>query len=436
MKTIMVFIFIFFQIIGISQTKNFLKNNSLDTLTTNMCGTTNTTTVLYWGQNLFNDPIAFNACIIDTIYSVPKNQGGFQFAKHGSGYSGISVIGGNYGGNFRVYLQSKLQGMLKNKSYYVYTYISLADKSLTATSRIQIAITQNKLISNTCCQNLIPLPSGFTPQIQNLFGNFITDTSNWLKFGGSFKANGNEQYITIGNFYTDINTDTLKFTNSPNPLFVKSDYYVDDMHLVEEDRAVAYFDTTLENGVCVNLGDSIQLGDTLVRPWLFYEWKDAAGNVVGTTRNIMYQGTTLGNTFYTLSISDTAADAYITKIMDTVYITTSTNCPTSLKNLIQQSNAVRFSIKNNELSIYNLPPSIKNGSIQIRGIDGKLVWVSPLLPSARVPAPLAYRGQGSASVVVNQIISKPLSQGFYFVALLESGNVIARRKVSTESGVE
>jgi hypothetical protein len=208
------------------------------------------------------------------------------------------------------------------------------------------------------------------------------------------------------------------------------------MHLVEEDRAVAYFDTTLENGVCVNLGDSIQLGDTLVRPWLFYEWKDAAGNVVGTTRNIMYQGTTLGNTFYTLSISDTAADAFITKAIDTVYITTSTNCPTSLKNLIQQSNAVRFTIKNNELSIYNLPPSIKNGSIQIRGIDGKLVWASPLLPSARVPAPLAYRGQGSASVEINQIISKPLSPGFYFVALLESGNVIARRKVSTESGVE
>jgi hypothetical protein len=409
-----------------TQVKNLLRNYSLDTLALNVCNTNSPSGAMHWDQNPFNDLLSYNSCINDTFYSIPKNQDGFQFTKHGYGYGVLGLIGTVFGADTRGYSQSKLLRKLKNKRHYIYIY--LLDFSSIATSKLQIAITPIKPINPACCQFPIPLPPNFIPQVQNPVGNFITDTANWVKFGSSFKANGNEEYITIGNFNTDANSDTVHVRPLPFPNSGTTGYYVDDMHLVEEDRAVAYFDTTLENGVCVNLGDSIQLGDTLVRPWLFYEWKDAAGNVVGNTRNIMYYGTALGNTFYTLSISDTAADAYITKAIDTVYITTSTNCPTSLKNLMQQSNAVRFSIKNNELNIYDLPPSIKNASLKIRGIDGKVLWGSTLLPSARVPAPLAYRGQGSE----RYLIDKQLSQGFYFVELLEDDNVIARRKVVVE----
>jgi hypothetical protein len=408
-KTLWVFIFIIFQIKTVAQTKNLLRNYSLDTLAFNSCGTNSPDVAYLWNLNLYSTPLAYNACIVDTIYSVPKNQDGFQSARHGIGYSGVSLIGNVWGTNGRLYLQNKLSNKLKNKRYYVYIYISLSDVSTFATSSIQIAFTPNNISNPTCCGYLIPLPIGFTPQVQNTLGNFFTDTANWVKFGDSFKANGNEEYISIGNFISDNNTDTTRMKNSP---ISGSSYYVDDMHLVEEDRAVAYFDTTLESPLCVNLGDSVVLGDTLVRPWLQYEWRDAFGNILCTTRNCAYYGNSIGTSYATVSIIDTAADAYITKVIDTVFITTSLNCPTSIKTLIQQSQNIRFKISEQTFYLYNLPPSLKTGTIKIMNLQGQVVYENKLQAQGMLPT--------------------ALSKGFYYVDIRSNDLSIKKEKVVME----
>jgi hypothetical protein len=401
-----------FYIVSIAQVKNLLRNPSLDSLTIDSCNINYPSTSLHWDQNSFNDPLAYNSCFNDTIFSTPKNKEGFQFTKSGTGYSIFDPISNNYGTNTRLYLQSKLIRKLKSKRHYIYIYISLVDISVVATSRIQLALTQNKLVNPICCQQLISLPPAFTPQIQNPLGNIISDTLNWTKIEGSFKANGNEEYITIGNFFTDSNTDTMRLTNSLNPIFVNCGYYVDDMHLVEEDRAVAYFDTTLESPLCVNLGDSVVLGDTLVRPWLQYEWKDAFGNILCTTRNCAYYGNSIGTSYATVSITDTAADAYITKAIDTVFITTSLNCPTSIKTLIQQSQNIRFKLSEQTFYLYNLPPSLKTGTIKIMNLQGQVVYENKL------------QEQG--------ILPTALSKGFYYVDIRSNDLSIKKEKVVME----
>lgn len=53
----------------------------------------------------------------------------------------------------------------------------------------------------------------------------LTDTVNWHKISGSFIADSNYQYVSIGNFYDASNTDTLIFL--PFPLYAY--YYIDDI---------------------------------------------------------------------------------------------------------------------------------------------------------------------------------------------------------------
>ena len=71
------------------------------------------------------------------------------------------------------------------------------------------------------------------PQVVNTSG-FLTDTVNWFEIQGCFTAQGGEQYITIGNFNSNANTDTLRI-QSTNPLTGSGTdiayYYIDSVTL-------------------------------------------------------------------------------------------------------------------------------------------------------------------------------------------------------------
>ncbi len=65
------------------------------------------------------------------------------------------------------------------------------------------------------------------PQLRNDVNNIITDTSNWVKLEWEYIAEGNEQFITIGNFDDDQNTITINTFNY-NFGVEKSAYYLID----------------------------------------------------------------------------------------------------------------------------------------------------------------------------------------------------------------
>ena len=95
----------------------------------------------------------------------------------------------------------------------------------------------------------------FLPQVEPAFHNFISDTVNWTEIKGIYTANGGENYITIGNFFSYSNTDTL-YVGGRNPFDKDIYYYIDDVSLVEYDNAYIGQDTNICIGTMVNLGNN------------------------------------------------------------------------------------------------------------------------------------------------------------------------------------
>jgi hypothetical protein len=90
------------------------------------------------------------------------------------------------------------------------------------------------------------------PQVNNLAGNVLSDTMNWVLVSGLFIANGTEEFLTIGNFKTDANT--MLAPNGFLPADSCSGLLIDDVSLIEVNIA-----NWLQDVHSV-LGDSVYIG--------------------------------------------------------------------------------------------------------------------------------------------------------------------------------
>jgi hypothetical protein len=112
--------------------------------------------------------------------------------------------------------------LVAGTSYFFEMYVSLANSCSYTSSAIGAYFSDTMVYVN----NYLTLP--FSPQITNTQGNFITDTLGWTRISGSFTAQGGEQYLIIGNFNNDLQTDSLP----ANPSGFNYAYvYVDDVSL-------------------------------------------------------------------------------------------------------------------------------------------------------------------------------------------------------------
>lgn len=206
------------------------------------------------GWTGMESPDYYNSCIIPTNNyntDIPENLLGYQHPYEGNAYVGIATYNAY---NFREYIEAKLIQKLNANSFYCTSFrISLADTSLWAVNKFGTYFSADTL-SPPPFQS-IPTPpfSIFTyyiPQVEST--TFITDTSSWVSIDGIFQAIGNEEYITIGNFRDDNDTDTLRIQNSN---LIYSYYYLDNISVEEVLNANAGNDSYFVPG------DSIQLGN-------------------------------------------------------------------------------------------------------------------------------------------------------------------------------
>ena len=190
----------------------------------------------------------FNSC--SPSANVPNSPLGFQQAHTGNAFAGI-ILYAHISSNYREYIETKLTSLLiQNKKYCIEFYVNLANASKFALDKIGLLISNDSIINDSLTTiNKIP-------QIENLVGNIISDTVNWVKISGEFIAQGGEQFITIGNFYSysSTNIDTIGY-----PIAVDSYayYYIDDV-------SVYYCDTIYKAEAGKNKticeGDSVQIG--------------------------------------------------------------------------------------------------------------------------------------------------------------------------------
>jgi len=163
----------------------------------------------YWYLPTRGTSDYFNECAKFQV-GVPQNFIGNLYAFEGKAYVGIILLekpplddsGKKKLVNYREYLQAELiEPLVQNKKYCVSLNYAIANYSTYATNSIGICLTNTQIKNRASIKVLKCKPIVMT-QIDTIF----TDKNYWYTLTDTIVAKGGEKYITIGNFFDDLNT--------------------------------------------------------------------------------------------------------------------------------------------------------------------------------------------------------------------------------------
>lgn len=154
----------------------------------------------------------FNSCT-NLQVSVPNNFMGNLWAYNGQAYAGIVLLeihvkdtAESKDQNYREYLQAKLERpLLKNHYYVVKLQFAVATYSTYAVNRLGVYFSTDKIKNRRTYTAL-----EYVPQVAVRTDTLIIETNIWHELNDTIKAIGGENYITIGNFFSDRDTDFEK----------------------------------------------------------------------------------------------------------------------------------------------------------------------------------------------------------------------------------
>jgi len=196
-------------------------------------------------------PALFNVCCTNPPRCGVPSQAIYhssQYPYSGEGYAGICPIWTILPNNYREYLQSKLIRKLNAGTNYCITfYCSLTDQELCYITTLG-AYLDNGSVSAPSTHGLATV----FPQVYNTSVP-LNDSIKWMKVEGSFIATGIEEYITIGNFFTD-SLSGIGLIGSPT--YCDSYYYIDDVSVIDAGLSPFAGNDTLVH----NPGDSVFIG--------------------------------------------------------------------------------------------------------------------------------------------------------------------------------
>ena len=156
---------------------------------------------------------------------VPHNYAGVQFARQGLAYSGLAIWSKTIS-NAREFIGVSLDQPLEpDQRYLVRYHLSKADT-------VQYAL-RNFGAWFTTAQppDDLGVLLNAEPQVTYEGEAFLDDQDGWMTIEGSFIAEGGEQFLTLGNFDDDANTDTLFVVEQTSK---SAYYYLDDVSVVED----------------------------------------------------------------------------------------------------------------------------------------------------------------------------------------------------------
>jgi hypothetical protein len=216
MKTIICILFVLLSLNNIYG-QNLVPNPGFEVINSCAFNPANIAGASPWDTPDTGSPDLYNTCSTNPVFSVRANNFGYQQPRSGSGYAGQVVY--NTPSEYKEYIQVKLDSVLiQGQVYFAGYYVNLANEIYTASNNFGIYFSPNHIsIAHIATLNLIP---------QINYTTIISDTLNWVYVHGQYTANGGEQYIIIGNFYSSDLTDT----SSTSSTFCTCTYYfVDDV---------------------------------------------------------------------------------------------------------------------------------------------------------------------------------------------------------------
>jgi len=177
----------------------------------------------------------------------------------------------------------------------------------------------------------------------------------WTKITGVYKAQGDEQIITIGNFNDNLTSDIV-FIQKKTPTFYQAGYYIDDV-------SVTRINSWIIKDSIICKGDNVMLGEPNNTSGLLYNWQPSFN--LSNSSSAHPTATPLAITTYGVTVSTLAGCSK----QDSVTITV-TDCEVAeIPNIFTPNNDG----KNDELIIENL----MNGSVvSIYNRWGKEVFYS------------------------------------------------------------
>lgn len=182
-----------------------------------------------WKSPTYGTSDYLNSCSSNWGVSTPVNFLGYQKPLTGNGYLGAlfysntggTGLDGYTGSMWWEYVQGVFKTeLIKDNIYNIVFYISIGDGSDYAIKEFGAYISKEPISSiNTANLTVIP---------QLVFTNetYFKDTSSWIKIEGLYRADGGEKYITIGNFKSNIETDTINIQKLEIQSFI-SYFYID-----------------------------------------------------------------------------------------------------------------------------------------------------------------------------------------------------------------
>ena len=306
-----------------------------------------------WHNPSYGTPDYFNCSI------VPFNILGYQKdCCGGHGYAGeIINSSSSIGDQVREYIFTQLDSVLEiGHSYLISTYVSFSNTSDYA-AKIGLLLTDTPMFFSSAS------PIIASPQVSS--NEVLEDTLNWMLIQNIFLAQGGENYLTIGNFYTTASSDTVRISQSNGSN--EGYYYID---------GVSVYDIT--NGACNNLWDAgfdkyIFAGDSI-----------RLGAINTDNSNYLWVNSVGGATYLS---SNTDARPWATPNITTTYYVTKT-CPnnnvfTDTVTVYVQQHVGIEQLKNNvQINMYPNPSngkfiietnSTKKQTLQIFSITGETV---------------------------------------------------------------
>jgi len=151
---------------------------------------------------------------------------GPQTTHSGNGIAAIGTFYANPGyQNSREYLKIKLNdSLVALKQYYIEYFVSLAYNANYSISKFGCLVTDSNYYQNN---NLV---INAIPQIENPLINQLNIKNNWVKISSNYIAVGGEQYLILGNFKNDLNTDTTYLGGGITNI---SYYFIDDVSVID-----------------------------------------------------------------------------------------------------------------------------------------------------------------------------------------------------------
>ena len=148
-------------------------------------------------------PDYLNSCS-QTNVGVPNNLFGYQQAKIGVAYAGISTYGMNGIDTVREYIGVQLlQPLIIGTKYFLSCYVSRGDMYYSDGASNNFGFR-----FSTVPYNYLTNPFKIDNISHFHYDSIITDSINWVRISGTFISDSTYQYLILGNFYDNSHTDT------------------------------------------------------------------------------------------------------------------------------------------------------------------------------------------------------------------------------------